>query len=79
PFIRQLPPPPLPTHIATRNFDLAVTLKAGASSGEAGGRELVFMSIDRSEFASLSDYLKSRELNVISPQVRGGWWVIGDG
>jgi hypothetical protein len=52
---------------ATRNFDLQVTLKDSAvGSGEA--KEYIFMSIDRSEYASLFDYIKSKEIPIKNPQ-----------
>lgn len=53
---------------ATRNFDLAVYVKetataAGADSKERD-REYIFMSIDRSEYASLSDYIRTKEIKI---------------
>jgi len=53
--------------IATRNFDMLVILKNSAvGSGES--KEYMFMSIDRSEYASLFDYLKSKEIPIKNPQ-----------
>lgn len=54
------------THTATRNFDLAVYIKESAVGADAKDRdrEVVFMSIDRSEYVSLSDYIKTKEIKV---------------
>lgn len=51
---------------ATRNFDLAVYVKESAMGSDAKDRdrEYVFMSIDRSEFVSLSDYIKTKEIKI---------------
>jgi structure-specific recognition protein 1 len=52
---------------ATRNFDLAVYVKESAMAGADAkdkDREYVFMSIDRSEYASLSDYINTKEIKV---------------
>ncbi len=60
---------------ATRNFDLFIYLKdaaAGLQLGDggasgSGGKEYAFMSIDRSEYAPLFDYLNSKEIRVKNP------------
>lgn len=51
---------------ATRNFDLAVYIKESAVGADTKDkdREFVFMSIDRSEYISLSDYIKTKEIKV---------------
>jgi structure-specific recognition protein 1 len=51
---------------ATRNFDMAVHVKGG---GDEDSREYTFLSIDRSEYAFLIDYLTSKELKIKNPQV----------
>lgn len=55
--------------LATRNFDLAITLKDSASATVGETREFVFMSIDRSEYPYLSDYIRSKEIPVKNAQV----------
>lgn len=59
---------------ATRNFDLAVYMKEGTAGAAEGGkdREFVFMSIDRSEFASLSDYIQTKEIKVKAQEAAAG-------
>jgi len=60
---------------ATRNFDLAVYVKESAMSGldvKDRDREFVFMSIDRTEYASLSDYINTKEIKVKNPPEMGG-------
>ncbi len=52
---------------ATRNFDLMITLRDSAV-GPGESKEYMFMSIDRSEYASLFDYIQSKELKVKNPQ-----------
>ena len=49
---------------ATRNFDMAINVK---ESGD-NTREFLFLSIDRSEYAYLFDYINSKEINVKNPQ-----------
>eukprot|EP01039_Chlorochromonas_danica_P003478 gene3478-3811_t len=55
---------------ATRNFDLAITLKDSASATVGDTREYVFMSIDRSEYPYLSDYIRSKEIPVKNAQTK---------
>jgi structure-specific recognition protein 1 len=53
--------------IATKNFDLKVSLKESAiKAGEA--RDYTFSSIERSEYRGLVAYMESKNLNVIKPQ-----------
>ena len=65
---------------ATRNFDLAVYVKESAMSGldvKDRDREFVFMSIDRTEYASLSDYINTKEIKVKNPPEMGGGGAYG--
>jgi structure-specific recognition protein 1 len=57
---------------ATRNFDLAVVVKEAAVASQ-GEREYVFMSIDRSEYVPLSDYLKSKEIPIKNAPEAGAY------
>ena len=50
---------------ATRNFDLVINVRAAAADET---KEYVFLSIDRSEYAPLFDYLSSKEVRVKNPQ-----------
>lgn len=62
---------------ATRNFDLAVYVKEAAMAGQDAKdreREYVFMSIDRSEYVPLSDYLKSKDIPIKNaPEAAGAY------
>lgn len=55
---------------ATRNFDLCITMKENAV-GAGEWKEYTFMSIDRSEYVSLFDYIQSKELKIKNPQKPG--------
>lgn len=56
-----------PLILATKNFDLKVSLKESAyKAGEA--KEYTFSSIDRAEFRVLLEYMESKNINVIKPQ-----------
>lgn len=55
---------------ATRNFDLSITLKDSAQLLPGEGRDYVFMSIDRSEYNNLFDYIRTKEIPVKNPQVK---------
>lgn len=48
---------------ATRNFDLLVTVKSGTGDTPS----YMFASIERTEFAALSDFFRSKGMNVIAP------------
>ena len=49
-----------------------INVKEGRdSNGQDSAREYAFMSIDRSEYASLLDYLTSKEIKVKNPQEAG--------
>ena len=41
-----------------------------SSVGAGEWKEYTFMSIDRSEYASLFDYIQSKEIKVRNPQVK---------
>jgi structure-specific recognition protein 1 len=55
-------------YIALRNFEIAVSLKAGSRS-TAEGKELVFAAIDKSEYQLLLGFLTSKRLNIITTEV----------
>mmetsp|Transcript_31496 Transcript_31496/g.53154 ORF Transcript_31496/g.53154 Transcript_31496/m.53154 type:complete len:593 (-) Transcript_31496:185-1963(-) len=63
---------------ATRNFDLVIYIKdtggssSGAESAKDREREHKFMSIDRSEFVPLIDYINAKAIKVKNPVERGG-------
>jgi len=48
---------------STRNFDLAVSLKSSAASGNSA-QEYVFSGIDRSDYQSLYNFLSSKSITV---------------
>ena len=48
---------------STRNFDLAVSLKSSAASGNSA-QEYVFSGIDRSDYQSLYNFLSSKNITV---------------
>mmetsp|Transcript_24435 Transcript_24435/g.35056 ORF Transcript_24435/g.35056 Transcript_24435/m.35056 type:complete len:489 (+) Transcript_24435:38-1504(+) len=50
---------------ATRNFDLVVNVRAAAADET---KEYAFLSIDRSEYSALFDYLSSKDIKVRNPQ-----------
>lgn len=54
---------------ATRNFDLVINVKEGSNAENV--KEFAFMSIDRSEYASLFDYLNVKEIKIKNPQEAG--------
>ena len=60
---------------ATRNFDLAITVRESAVAGirvsgaAHSGREYTFSSIDRSEYNNLYDFLESKKLPIQTPKV----------
>jgi hypothetical protein len=54
--------------IATRNFDLRLRMKESAvKTGES--RDYIFLSIDRSEYSNLYDYMVSKEITVNNPKL----------
>ncbi len=55
-------------HPATRNFDLSIVLK-NPEPGEP--KEYTFITIDRTEYSSLFDYVKAKELKIKNPQEAG--------
>ncbi len=55
---------------ATRNFDLLVKLKTQSSfSNGSSVSEYVFSSIDRTEYQTLFDFLSTRRVEVLVPEV----------
>mmetsp|Transcript_33183 Transcript_33183/g.73919 ORF Transcript_33183/g.73919 Transcript_33183/m.73919 type:complete len:412 (-) Transcript_33183:9-1244(-) len=51
---------------ATKNFDLAIHVKDTGDSKDKD-REFVFVSIDRSEYGPLSDYLNTKSIRIKNP------------
>lgn len=57
---------------ATRNFDLSIYMKSSISREEGKDKDYTFLSIDRSEYSSLFDYLSVKEIKIKNPQVAYG-------
>jgi hypothetical protein len=59
--------------LATRNFDMAVFMKPSSAMRDEGKeKDYTFLSIDRSEYQSIFDYLSSKEIKIKNPQTAYG-------